>query len=633
MKQYEGKKLMVFLTGTLLALFFFLPVGITAPMLDSGKADPIILAFNGYKITRYDVQIKVQENNSLDVTENITAQFEEPKHGIYRNIPLVHKVREPMNQETVAYTQKAKISNLLVMDGLTGQTVPINQENKSGQLALKIGDASQTFTGEKTYCIRYTYSVNSDGGKSFNELYYNLIGDGWDTYIGNVSFAIEMPKAFDPKNIVFMLGAKDAGSRVNYQVEDNRITGKVNSVLARGEGLTIRLALPQGYFRRSTDDHSSIWKGILAGLIVVSLLLFFLVGRNSRLQREGALPLPLTFTPAEAGYVLGGDAAKRGRTALLLYWADKRYLCFEKNGQDDVTLVKLKDADAGLKPYEQTLFNALFVNGDEVTAEQLKTQVAGVLSQTERELQDYFSVPERRIYTVPSSKARGVCYLLTLLGMVMFSAKIYGDVYSWTDLLTSMVLVGVWAFVLFPFILFVDYYARKNGTGEMKGLLINSIGVLLMLGVLLGLASYADALDQESWLIVAVMGVSGFCGAFMKKRTAFGNMLLSQVLRLKKQMGTGDLATWQTSEPFYSLLPYAYMFNISKEWGTLFERIELQPPEWFKGQMSDLYVALSFSNIVNEQLSLFESNMTYSESSDGSGGGGGGTGGGGGGSW
>lgn len=632
MKQYEGKKLMVLLTGTLLALFFFLHVGITAPMLDSGKTDPIILAFNGYKITRYDVQIKVQENNSLDVTENITAQFMEPKHGIYRNIPLVHKVREPMNQETVAYTQKAKISNLLVRDGLTGQTVPINQENKSGQLALKIGDASQTFTGEKTYCIRYTYSINSDGGKSFNELYYNLIGDGWDTYIGNVSFAIEMPKAFDPKNIVFMLGAKDAGSRVNYQVEDNRITGKVNSVLARGEGLTIRLALPQGYFRRSTDDHSSIWKGLLAGLIVVSLLLFFLVGRNSRLQREGALPLPLTFTPAEAGYVLGGDAAKRGRTALLLYWADKGYLCFEKNGQDDVTLVKLKDADAGLKPYEQTLFNALFVNGDKVTAEQLKTQVAGALFQTERELQDYFSVPERRIYTVPSSKARGACYLITLLGMVIFSAKIYGDVYSWTDLLTSMVLVGVWAFVLFPFILFVDYYARKNGTGAMKGLLINSIGVLLMLGVLLGLASYADALDQESWLIVAVMGVSGFCGAFMKKRTAFGNMLLSQVLRLKKQMGTGDLATWQTSEPFYSLLPYAYMFNISKEWGTLFERIELQPPEWFKGQMSDLYVALSFSNIVNEQLSLFESNMTYSDSSDGSGGGGG-TGGGGGGSW
>ena len=633
MKQYEGKKLMVFLTGTLLALFFFLPVGITAPMLDSGKTDPIILAFNGYKITRYDVQIKVQENNSLDVTENITAQFEEPKHGIYRNIPLVHKVRGSMNQETVAHTQKAKISNLLVMDGLTGQTVPINQENKSGQLALKIGDASQTFTGEKTYCIRYTYSINSDGVKSFNGLYYNLIGDGWDTYIGNVSFAIEMPKSFDPKDIVFMLGAKDAGSRVNYQVEDNRITGKVNSVLARGEGLTIRLALPQGYFRRSTDDHSAIWKGILAGLILVSLLLFFLVGRNPRLQREGALLLPLTFTPAEAGYVLGGDAAKRGRTALLLYWADKGYLCFEKNGQDDVALVKLKDADAGLKPYEQTLFNALFVNGDKVTAEQLKTQVAGVLSQTERELQDYFSVPERRIYTVPSSKARGVCYLLTLLGMVIFSAKIYGDVYSWTDLLTSMVLVGVWAFVLFPFILFVDYYARKNGTGEMKGLLINSIGVLLMLGVLLGLASYADALDQESWLIVAVMGVSGFCGAFMKKRTAFGSMLLSQVLRLKKQMGTGDLATWQTSEPFYSLLPYAYMFNISKEWGTLFERIELQPPEWFKGQMSDLYVALSFSNIVNEQLSLFESNMTYSESSDGSGGGGGGTGGGGGGSW
>jgi len=309
-------------------------------------------------------------------------------------------------------------------------------------------------------------------------------------------------------------------------------------------------------------------------------------------------------------------------------------LCFENDGQDNITLVKCKDADDSMKPYEQTMFNALFVNGSAVTAEQLKTQFTGVMPKVDRELGAYFDEPSRQVYTAASRKARQVCYLLTVVGMGLFSAKIVGDVYSWTDAITIIILIGVWAFVLFPFILFVDYYVRKNGTGSKTGLAINISGFLLMLAALLGLAAYSDVLDRESVLIVAAMGVSGFVGAFIRKRTDFGNRLLNQVISLKQQMASSSQSLTPTSDQFYSLMPYSYMFGMSEKWAQVFNGIELRPPEWFRGRIINLYSTLYFSNLMSDQLNSFESNMTYNDSSgsDG-GGGGGGSGGGGGGSW
>jgi len=597
------------------------------------QVDKIIVALNGYKITAYDVNVKVHENNVLDVTERITAHFNEPKHGIYRNIPLVNNLRWVINQQPVTHVQKAKISNILVTDP-AGQVIPVDKENKSQTLLLKIGDAGKTLTGEQTYVIRYSYELGDDGTKQVDELYYNLIGSQWDTYIGNSSFTVEMPKAFDAKQLEFRLGTEPAGQSVSYKVEGHVISGMVKDVIGNGRGLTIRLELPEGYFSGVVADNNWLGEAIPTAIIALCVVLFLLFGRNPRLQMDNGKLVSPDFNSAEAGYILGGDAAKQGRIALLLHWADKGYLCFENDGQDNITLVKCKDADDSMKPYEQTMFNALFVNGSAVTAEQLKTQFTGVMPKVDRELGAYFDEPSRQVYTAASRKARQVCYLLTVVGMGLFSAKIVGDVYSWTDAITIIILIGVWAFVLFPFILFVDYYVRKNGTGSKTGLAINISGFLLMLAALLGLAAYSDVLDRESVLIVAAMGVSGFVGAFIRKRTDFGNRLLNQVISLKQQMASSSQSLTPTSDQFYSLMPYSYMFGMSEKWAQVFNGIELRPPEWFRGRIINLYSTLYFSNLMSDQLNSFESNMTYNDSSgsDG-GGGGGGSGGGGGGSW
>ena len=46
-----------------------------------------------FVIDSYDVNIVVNEDNSLDIIETIGVYFNEYKHGIYRNIPLKNKIR------------------------------------------------------------------------------------------------------------------------------------------------------------------------------------------------------------------------------------------------------------------------------------------------------------------------------------------------------------------------------------------------------------------------------------------------------------------------------------------------------------------------------------------------------------
>ena len=47
-----------------------------------------IYKYSDYVIDSYDINIVVNENNTFDITENITAYFNTSKHGIYRKIPL-----------------------------------------------------------------------------------------------------------------------------------------------------------------------------------------------------------------------------------------------------------------------------------------------------------------------------------------------------------------------------------------------------------------------------------------------------------------------------------------------------------------------------------------------------------------
>ena len=146
-----------------------------------------------YVIDKYDINIIVNENNTLDITEDITAYFNVAKHGIFRTIPLRNTITR---LDGTTSKNRAQITNLSVNKEYT-----TSREN--GNYKIQIGSANKTVTGEQNYIIKYTYNLGKDPVKDYDELYYNIIGDDWDTVIGNITFTITMPKEFDASKLGF----------------------------------------------------------------------------------------------------------------------------------------------------------------------------------------------------------------------------------------------------------------------------------------------------------------------------------------------------------------------------------------------------------------------------------------------
>ena len=80
------------------------------------------------------------------------------------------------------------------------------KSTQNSDLILQIGDADTTVTGDKHYTISYDYVLGQDVADGYDELYFNIIGAGWDTYIDFVSFTITMPKEFDSSLLGFSTG-------------------------------------------------------------------------------------------------------------------------------------------------------------------------------------------------------------------------------------------------------------------------------------------------------------------------------------------------------------------------------------------------------------------------------------------
>ena len=198
-----------------------------------------------YEITKYDIEMIVSEDNTFKIKETIGVYFNEPKHGIYRKIPL---------NNTVIRTDGSTSSNkAVVKDVSVNNNYIVNKEY--GNYVIKIGAASETLIGSQEYIINYTYSIGNDKEKKFDELYYNLIGTGWDTTIKNVTFKITMPKSFDKSKLGFSRGSYGStiSDGITYQVNNNIITGSYSDTLNPSYALTVRLELPEGYFKENSS--------------------------------------------------------------------------------------------------------------------------------------------------------------------------------------------------------------------------------------------------------------------------------------------------------------------------------------------------------------------------------------------
>ena len=276
---------------------------------------------NDYDITKYDVEIVVDEHNKYSIKENIDTYFNVSKHGIIRRIPLYNNI---IRQDGTRERNRVLISNVHVNEEFAS-----SRENDN--YVLKIGSADKTINGKHSYTISYDYDIGLDKNNKYDELYFNIIGTEWDTDISNVTFKITMPKEFDASKLGFSYGeyGESNTDNISYDVDGNVITGSFDGTLLAGEGLNVRMELPEGYFIRKSVGSSLLecWYYIIPILgVIVAYVVWKKYGKDDQVVDVVSFYPPENMNSLDVAFAKKGSTNSNDVVSLLVYLASKGYI-------------------------------------------------------------------------------------------------------------------------------------------------------------------------------------------------------------------------------------------------------------------------------------------------------------------
>ncbi len=537
-----------------------------------------------YYVTAYHVDIDVSEDNVFSITEEIDVFFNEEQHGIYREIPTRNKIKRADGSEAVT---RAKVRDISCSE-------EYDKEKYNGSVCLYIGDPDATVIGEMHYTLSYEYVLGRDVADGYDELYFNIIGDGWTSYIDNVSFTITMPKEFDESLLGFSTGGYGAAGTdiVEYSVDGVEIAGALTQELAPHEALTVRLELEEGYFYFNELLHLAKI-GTMVFFPLLSLLFAWFAwwkfGRDQKIIETVEFYPPEGMNSVDVSYWYKGTIPKKDVVAILIELANEGYIAIheeEVEGVKGVTryvIERVKTYPYGQDEVKRLFFEGLFESGKErVTGNDLKNKFYLTINQI---LAEYHRAGAKKgeIHTLLSLRLQLLCWALVLACFIANLAIVVS------------VLAGGEKFI--PFVL----------------------GILVLF---------------------AVIKVA----RHIPKRTEESHKNLEKITGFKKFLETAEkdrLEVLVNEDPkyFYGILPYAYVLGVSEQWVNKFEGIAIAPPEWYSGHGAFTTATMwhSMSQTMSSAASAMTSSPSHSSSGGSSSGGGGvsggGSGGGGGGSW
>lgn len=538
-----------------------------------------------YEIDQYNVSIQVGEDNVYHVTEELNVHYNQSRRGILRYITYRGAIGREIEGKLLQHSYRAKITDVNV------EGAPFTTYKEDGNFVIQIGDPNRYVTGDQSYRISYSYDPGEDGTSILDEVYYNLIPDDWDAPIAAGAFTVTLPKSFDTQKVEFTggrYGGVDTGL-VDWSVSGNTISGQLTRSLSPGEGITLRVNLPDGYFVGVRTDLGLVvlLYAITLAAGAAGIFLWFKLGRDEKLVPTIEFYPPEGLTSADVGYIIDGYSDNEDLISLIIYWASKGYLKIEETDPGFV-LYKLQELPMDAKSYENILFQGLFHSRDSVSDKELEEKFHSTLESSKTQLKDYFqSSKSRRIFTRSSQVARVLASLIAIVPIAALA--LLG---SYIKVVSELWFVPVALFaVLFlvSLILMMVTYDRWNSqsSGKRLGLFGGSCvlcGVSLLFLMCYGV--YIVSMPAATLLCIGASVLLALLAVVMKKHTPQGQAWTEKILGLREFIETAELDRINTlveenPEYFYSVLPFAYVLGLTDKWAKQFESIAVPPPTWY----------------------------------------------------
>jgi len=413
--------------GALIAVAF---VALT-PAAASAATNPDVA---GREVTRWDETFTLQQDGSADVRLEIDFDFgNDPGHGPY----LVLPTRQGYDD---TYDRSYRISGISASSP-TGAPAGVTVEEGRSFTDVKIGNPNVAdVSGVQTYIITYsvahvmnaTDAAETTSGIAGDEFYWNAVGDAWVVPISNAKVTVVSPVAVTDAQC--FAGRKGAANACDGQATSASTATFTQVYLEPGQPLTVDVLYPQGTFdtKPALIESSDVKRaftingatGGAAGVVLVGGLV--LLGRRLRttavdeqyagitlgltpmggaegtvVKRDYKAPVavqyqpPIGMRPGQIGTLIDEKADPRDVTATLVDLAVRGYMRIDDAGEkkvglfskeQDYTLVKLRESDSALFPYESGLLDALFVGRDQVTLSDLKTTFASSTASVQKGL-------------------------------------------------------------------------------------------------------------------------------------------------------------------------------------------------------------------------------------------------------
>lgn len=216
-----------------------------------------------FTIDKYHVDLEIQKDGSMQVTENIWVNFLISSRGIFRQIPIQDAAWDYIH-----------ITNIeVIWDPVASLDIVNNNYD------VKIWDPNVYMTWPKQYTIRYkvlnaikafsetaswsTTSWNAWATSVRQELYWNVIGTQRPTTIAQSTFTVRLPQEnlFDTTSMFVVWWAQwEQNSQWSQiqQLDSTTVQGAINAVLQPWQWATIWLKFPSDYFV-ARDDYNTMF--------------------------------------------------------------------------------------------------------------------------------------------------------------------------------------------------------------------------------------------------------------------------------------------------------------------------------------------------------------------------------------
>jgi uncharacterized membrane protein YgcG len=601
-------------------------------------------AFAAEEIRSFSSRIEIRSDSDIVVTETIRVMPEgkQIKRGIYRDFPTLY---------SSSFGLQTSVPFELLEVLRDGKPEPYHTEQKANGLRIYLGNTNVFLPHqETTYTIKYRTGRQLGFFKGFDELYWNVTGNGWSFPIMAASACVNLPPGATHRSVEAYTGRKGS-KEADFKITDKPdcdVSIETTKPLRPGEGLTIVVTWPKGVVKAPAPSTRvvsffSANRGVVIGALGLLaafgyfLVSWILVGRDPKHGVIIALFAPPEgFTPQEVRYLDGlGTCDNTSLSAAVLHLAVQRALTIAESPGKVYTLSK---GDGSTPDGAQTrLLEALFKGGSPLILVQANhSTLAAAKAALAKDLAIQVGPCFARntaIWVV------GLLVTLVPLGISLLDARDKGGT------LFMMVWLSIWSLGCGALsISVVNAWKSKNALAAIPLALFS---LPFYAGWVFGMWMLMHS--ASSWVCGIFVAGIALCTAFhhlLKRPTPEGQKLRDQILGFKKYLSVAEADRLGLENPpertpqlFEKFLPYALALGVEQAWSEQFADVlatASSDPGAGNSAMPlvlPLAVASSFTSSFSSAISSASTAPGSSSGSGGSGSSGGGGGGGGGGGW